>query len=146
MECLTDNKNRTVAEVRHVFSKYNGSLGEKGCVGWMFKRRGMIYIPTTAIGEDELMEIVLENGAEDLKTEEENYEVRTSVEDYTKVLDAIKAKNIEIESSEIEMIPTTFVKLEGKPAEQMLKLAEKLEELEDAQNVWYNFDISPEEI
>jgi YebC/PmpR family DNA-binding regulatory protein len=146
VECLTDNKNRTVAEVRHVFGKYNGNLGEKGCVGWMFKKRGMIIIPQSAVAEDELMEIVLENGAEDMKTEDEQYEVRTTVEDFTKVLDAIKAKNIEPESAEIAMIPSTFIKLTDKYAEQMLKLADKLEELDDVQNVWSNFDISAEEI
>jgi YebC/PmpR family DNA-binding regulatory protein len=145
-ECLTDNKNRTVAEIRHVFSKYNGNLGEKGCVGWMFSKKGMIIIPQSAIDEDELMEIVLDNGAEDMKTEDEQYEVRTTVEDFSKVLEAIKAKNIETESAEIAMLPSTFIKLTGKQAEQMLKLADKLEELEDVQNVWSNFDISPEEI
>lgn len=146
VECLTDNKNRTVADVRHVFGKYNGNLGEKGCVSWMFKRKGLITIPLNAIGEDELMEIVLEVGAEDMTTEDENYEVRTGVEEFTKVCDAIKAKNIEILSSEIAMVPSTYVKLQGKPAEQMLKLADKLEELDDVQNVWSNFDISAEEI
>jgi YebC/PmpR family DNA-binding regulatory protein len=146
VECLTDNKNRTVAEVRHVFGKYNGNLGEKGCVGYLFKRKGMIIIPLDAIGEDELMEIILENGAEDMKTEDETYEITTKVEDFTPVLDALKAKNLEPESAEIAMIATTFVKLTGKPAEQMVKLVEKLEELDDVQNVWSNFDISAEEI
>jgi YebC/PmpR family DNA-binding regulatory protein len=146
VECLTDNRNRTVAEIRHVFSKYNGNLGEKGCVGWMFSKKGMIIIPQSAIEEDELMEIVLDNGAEDMKTEDENYEVSTSVEDFSNVLEAIKSKDIETESAEIAMLPSTFVKLEGKPAEQMLRLVEKLEELDDVRNVWSNFDISVEEI
>lgn len=146
VECLTDNKNRTVAEIRHVFSKYNGNLGEKGCVAWMFSKKGMIIIPESAIEEDELMEIVLDNGAEDMKTEDENYEISTSVEDFSNVLEAINAKNIETESAEIAMIPSTFIKLTGKPAEQMLKLADKLEDLDDVQNVWSNFDISAEEI
>lgn len=146
VECLTDNKNRTVADIRHVFSKYNGNLGEKGCVGWMFSKKGMIIIPQSAIEEDELMEIVLDNGAEDMKTEDENYEVSTSVEDFSNVLEAIKVKDIETESAEIAMVPSTFIKLTGKQAEQMLKLADKLEELDDVQNVWSNFDISAEEI
>jgi YebC/PmpR family DNA-binding regulatory protein len=146
VECLTDNKNRTVAEIRHVFSKYNGNLGEKGCVAWMFSKKGMIIIPQSAIEEDDLMEIVLDNGAEDMKTEDENYEVSTSVEDFSNVLEAIKAKDIETESAEIAMLPSTFIKLTGKQAEQMLKLADKLEELDDVQNVWSNFDISAEEI
>ena len=106
----------------------------------------MIIIPGSAIEEDELMEIVLDNGAEDMKTEDENYEVSTSVEDFSKVLEAIKAKDIEPESAEIAMVPSTFIKLTGKQAEQMLKLADKLEDLDDVQNVWSNFDISAEEI
>jgi YebC/PmpR family DNA-binding regulatory protein len=146
VECLTDNKNRTVAEVRHVFSKYNGNLGESGCVGWMFAKKGMIIIPTSVIEEDELMELVLDNGAEDMKVEEENYEVTTEPADFDKVLQAVKEKELEMVSSEIAKIPSTLVKLEGKQAEQMLKLADKLEELDDVQNVWSNFDISEEEI
>lgn len=146
VETISDNKNRTVAEVRHVFSKYNGNLGENGCVSWMFSRQGMIVIDTGSIGEDELMEVVLENGAEDMKNEDDNYVVTTSVEEYDTVLEAVKQKEIPIESNEIAMIPSTYVKLEGKQAEQMLKLMEKLEELDDVQNVWSNFDISEEEI
>ncbi len=146
VECLTDNKNRTVAEVRHVYSKYNGNLGESGCVAWMFSKKGMIVVSTEAVEEDELMEVVLENGAEDMKTDEGNYEVTTTVEDFDAVLEAVKGKDLTPESSEIAMIPSTYVKLEGKQAEQMLKLAEKLEDLDDVQNVWSNFDISEEEI
>lgn len=146
VEVLTDNKNRTVAEVRHVFSKYNGNLGEKGCVGWMFSRKGLIVIPKGILEEDQLLEIALEAGAEDLKTEEDNYEIITSVEEFDKVLKAVKEKNLKIESAEITMIPSSFVKLEDKQAEQMLRLFEKIEDLDDVQNVWANFDISEEEI
>jgi len=146
VECLTDNKNRTVAEVRHVFGKYNGNLGESGCVSWMFSRKGMIIVSKEAIEEDALMELVLENGAEDMTVEDDNYEVSCPTEEYDKVLTAIKAKNIEPESAEIGKFPSTYVKLEGKHAEQMLKLQDKLEELDDVQNVWSNFDIAPEEI
>jgi len=146
VECLTDNKNRTVAEVRHIFGKYNGNLGEKGCVGWLFSRKGMIIVPRDAVGEDELMELVLEKGAEDMQVEEENYEIYTPVEDFENVLNAIKEKKYPIESSEIGMIPSTYVKLEGKHAEQMLRMTEKLEEMDDVQSVWSNFDISAEEI
>ncbi len=146
VEALSDNKNRTVAEVRHVFGKYNGNLGESGCVSWMFSRRGMIIISQSSIGEDELMELVVENGAEDMKSEDDNYVVTTAVEDYVKVLEAVKDKKIPILSAEVAMIPSTFIKLQGKLAEQMMKLTEKLEELEDIQNVWANFDISAEEI
>ena len=143
-EAMTDNKNRTVSEVRYVFNKYNGNLGEQGCVSWMFTRKGMIIVATSAIGEDELLEIVLENGAEDMKKEGDNYEISTSTEDFDKVHQALKAKNIAIESAEISKIPSTYIKLEGRQAEQMLKLYDKLEELEDIQNVWANFDIADE--
>lgn len=146
VECLTDNKNRTVAEVRHCFGKYAGNLGESGCVAWMFSRKGQILISQEVVEEDELMEVALDNGAEDMKTEEEHFEVSTTVADYHAVLEAIKAKNIEILSSEKAMIPTTYVKLEGKQAQQMLKLFDKLEELDDVQAVWSNFDISEAEI
>lgn len=146
VECLTDNKNRTVAEVRHIFAKYNGNLGEKGCVGWMFSRKGMIIVPQSAVGEDELMELVLEKGAEDIKVSDDNYEISTPVEDFDNVLSAIKEKKYPIVSSEIAMIPSTYVKLEGKHAEQMLKMTDKLEEMDDVQNVWSNFDISEEDI
>lgn len=144
VETLTDNKNRTVAEVRHCFGKYNGNLGESGCVAWMFTKKGVIIIAADAVEEDELMELVLENGAEDMKLDEGLFEVTTAPEDFDPVLQAVKAKDIPTESAEISMIPSTYVKLEGKQAEQMLKLAEKLEELDDVQNTFFNFDISEE--
>lgn len=146
VETLTDNKNRTIAEIRHTFSKYNGNLGEPGCVGWMFLKKGLIIVAKSSIEEDDLMEIVLESGAEDMKSEEDIYDITTSVEDFDAVLESIRSKNITIESSEISMIPSTYIKLEGKQAEQMLRLIEKIEELDDVQNVWANFDISNEEI
>jgi YebC/PmpR family DNA-binding regulatory protein len=146
VECMTDNKNRTVSEVRHVFAKYNGNLGEQGCVSWMFSRRGIIQVPVEAIGEDALMEIVLESGAEDMTKEGKTYEIRTSVEDFDKVKVFLEAKKIPIESAEISRIPSTYIKLEGKHAEQMLRLFDKLEELDDVQNVWANFDISDDDI
>jgi len=146
VETLTDNRNRTVAEVRHTFSKYNGNLGEQGCVGWMFSRKGVILVPKDEIEEDELMELVLENGAEDMKLDDDVYEITTSTEDFHKVLEAIKEKGINVESSELSMVPSSYVKLQGKQAEQMLKLIEKLEDLDDVQNVWANFDISEQEI
>ncbi len=145
-DAMTDNKNRTVSEVRHVFSKYNGNLGETGCVSWMFTRKGVILVPQSAIGEDELMEIVVENGAEDMTKEGANYEVTTATEDFDRVHEALKARKIPVESAEIAKVPSTYIKLEGKPAEQMLKLYEKLEELDDIQNVWANFDISDEDM
>jgi YebC/PmpR family DNA-binding regulatory protein len=145
-DAMTDNKNRTVSEVRHVFSKYNGNLGESGCVSWMFTRKGVILVPQSAIGEDELMEIVVENGAEDMVKEGAAYEITTATEDFDKVHEALKARKLPVESAEIAKVPSTYIKLEGKHAEQMLRLYEKLEELDDIQNVWANFDISDEEI
>ncbi len=146
IETLTDNKNRTVAEVRHVFDKYNGKLGENGCVGYLFSRIGLIVIPVVNIDEEELMDLVLENGADDLKTEDDNYEVFTSVKEFHNVLNAIKEKQIEFISAEMSMLPSTSAKIEGKQAHSMLKLYEKLEDLDDVQNVWSNFDISDEDI
>lgn len=146
IETLTDNKNRTVAEIRHTFDKYNGKLGEQGCVAYLFSRNGLIIIPTSNIDEEELMDLVLENGADDLKTEGDNFEVYTGVKEFDAVLTAIKEKEIEFVSAEISMIPSTSVKLEGKHAHSMLKLYEKLEDLDDVQNVWSNFDISDEDI
>jgi len=146
VETITDNKNRTVAEVRHVFAKYNGNLGENGCVAWMFSRQGMIIIEKSAIQEDDLLELVLENGAEDLKVEDENYMVSTSIEDFENVSKAINEQNLPVISAELAMIPSTNVKLEGKQAQQMLKLTDKLEELDDVSNVWSNFDIDEAEI
>ena len=146
VETLTDNKNRTVAEVRHTFDKYAGRLGEQGCVGWMFSRKGLILVGKDAIGEDELMELVLENGAEDMTVEEESYEITTDIKDFHVVLSAIKENKIEVLSGELSMIPSTLVKLEGKQAHQMLKLVEKIEDLDDVQNVWSNFDISEEDV
>jgi len=145
-DAMTDNKNRTVSEVRHVFEKYNGNLGQQGCVSWMFARKGVILVPQSAIGEDELMEIIIENGAEDMVKEGSSYEITTATEDFDKVHQALKAKKIPVESAEIAKVPSTYIKLEGKQAEQMLRLYEKLEELDDIQNVWANFDIADEEI
>jgi YebC/PmpR family DNA-binding regulatory protein len=145
VETLSDNKNRTVSEVRHTFAKYNGNLGESNCVGWMFSRKGLIVIEKEAIAEDALMELALESGAEDIKTEEDSYEVITAPDDLISVNDAIKAAGIEPFSSEISMIPNNTIHLEGKHAEQALKLLEKLEELDDTQYVWSNADIDEEE-
>lgn len=146
VETLTDNKNRTVSEIRHVFDKYNGNLGDKGCVNWMFSRKGLVIISKKEIEEDELMEIALESEAEDMKLEDENYEIFTTIQGFDTVLNAIKSKDIKVESAEISMIPSTYIRLEGKQAQQMLKLSDKIEELDDVQNVWSNFDISDEEI
>jgi YebC/PmpR family DNA-binding regulatory protein len=146
VETLTDNKNRTVAEVRHCFGKYGGNLGESGCVAWMFSRNGVILVSKDVIEEDELMELALENGAEDMKTEDDHFEITCTPEDFEAVLQALKDKNLEVLSAEIAKVPSTYIKLEGKQSQSMLKLSDRLEDLDDVQNVWFNFDISEEEI
>ncbi len=144
VDCLTDNKNRTVAEIRFTFGKHNGNLGESGCVGWMFSKKGMIIINKDKTTEDELMEIVLESGGDDIRDEEDSFVVVTSVEDFSNVAEAIKKNDIEWETSEITMVPSTYVKLDEKQGLQTLKLLDKLEELDDVQNVWSNFDMDAE--
>ncbi|MFW6131119.1 MAG: YebC/PmpR family DNA-binding transcriptional regulator [Candidatus Aminicenantaceae bacterium] len=146
VEALTDNKNRTVSELRNIFSKNGGNLGESGCVAWMFDRKGYIVIEKSEASEDELLEIILEAGAEDLKEDGSNYEIFTSPENYEKVVNALKKNNIELAASNLGYIPQNYVKLEGKQAHQLLRLIESLEEHDDVQNVWANFDIDEEEI
>ena len=141
VEVLTDNKNRTVAEVRHVFSKHNGSLGEVGCVGWMFTRKGYIEVEKGKIGEDEMIEKALEAGADDVQTSEDVYEIYTEFTELENVRSALESAGIEMSSAEPTMIPQNTIKLEGKHAEQMLKLYEGLEDLDDVSHVYANFDI-----
>jgi YebC/PmpR family DNA-binding regulatory protein len=142
---LTDNRNRTVAEVRHIFSKNGGNLGESGCVGWMFDRRGYFVVEKSAVDEDKLLEVALGTGAEDIRDDAENFEIFSSPEDFDKVKAALEAAGIPLVASEISMVPQNYVKLEGKNAQTMLKLMEALEEHEDVQNVWANFDIDAAE-
>ncbi len=144
VETMTDSRNRTVSEVRHVFTRYNGNLGENGCVGWMFNERGVIFVPKGAADEDKLMEVGLDAGIEEITDQGEQWEVQTGADKLDAVKRALVAANIEIGEAKFEKIPTTTVKLEGKPAETMLKLYEALEDLEDVQNVWANFDIPDE--
>jgi len=145
VETATDNKNRTVSEIRHAFDKYHGRLGEKGCVGWMFSKKGLIIILKETIAEDELMEIIIEAGAEDLRLEDENYEILTEPADFDNVLKAIKEKGIDPEFAKLSMVPANYITLKGDESKQMLTLLEKLEELDDTQNVWTNCDFSTEE-
>jgi YebC/PmpR family DNA-binding regulatory protein len=146
IETLTDNKNRTVSEVRHIFSKHGGNLGESGSVAWIFQRKGYIVVERSQASEDELMDIILEAGAEDMKEDGDNYEIFTSPEDYEAVDQALKDKGIETAVSTLSMVPQNTVQLEGKKAEQCLKLMDALEDQDDAQHVWANFDIDEEEI
>ncbi len=143
----TDNRNRTVSEIRHMFSKNGGNMGAEGSVGWMFERKGQIIIDgEKAPAEDDLMTIVLEAGAEDLKREGDNWEVISAPENHIAVLEAIQKAGIPTESADVAMIPKNLMKLEGKNASGMLRLSEALEEHEDVQNVYSNFDIDEKEL
>lgn len=143
---LTDNRNRTVAEIRHILSKNGGNLGESGSVGWMFQRKGYFVVEKAAAEEDKLMEIALSAGADDMSDDGENFEIFSSPESFDAVKNALDAAKINLAASEISMVPQNYVKLEGKSAQTMLKLMEALEEHEDVQNVWANFDIDEAEM
>jgi len=146
VEALTDNKNRTVSELRHIFSKNNGNIGESGCVAWMFSRKGYVVVEKSKASEDDLLDIILEAGAEDLREDGSNYEIITLPENYEAVVKALNDNNIEVDASNLGYIPQNYVKLEGKQAHQLLRLMEELEDHDDVQNVWANFDIDEEEI
>lgn len=146
VEALTDNKNRTVAEVRHIFDKYGGNLGESGCVAWMFDKKGVIILPAKNLTEDEVMELGLEAGAQDVVHDGELFEITTEVADFETVRKAIEDKGWMIEEAELAMVPQNTVKLEGKKAEQMLKMMDALDDNDDLQKVSANFDISEEEM
>jgi YebC/PmpR family DNA-binding regulatory protein len=146
VEALSDNKNRTISELRHIFTKNGGRIGESGCVAWMFKRKGYLVIDKSKAGEDQLLDIALASGAEDLRDDGSNWEIFTPPENYEAVVEALKQNKIEIDTSNLGYIPQNYIKLEGKPAQQLLRLMEELEDHDDVQNVWANFDISEEEI
>ncbi len=142
----TDNRNRTVSDIRHVFSKNGGNLGEQGSVSWMFERKSQIIIDGEKAKEDDLMNLVLESGADDLRGEGGNWEILSAPEVHETVLNAVKKAGITPESAEIAMVPKNLMKLEGKNASGMLKLTEALEENDDVQNVYSNFDIDESEL
>ena len=142
VDSVTDNRNRTVAEIRHIFSKNGGNLAAAGAVGWIFEKKGYIVVERRAKPEDELFEIVTEAGAEDLRDDEDNFEIITAPEEFDTVLDAVKKAGIEPQVAEVEMVPKEYKKLEGNEAKQMLKLMEALEDHDDVQKVSANFDIS----
>jgi YebC/PmpR family DNA-binding regulatory protein len=145
LEVMTDNKNRTVAEIRSIFAKNGGSLGETGCVNWMFEKKGLIAVPKETVGEDELMAVALDAGAEDFKVVENAFEILTSPEDFERIKKAIQDKHITPAVAQISMIPQSTVKLADNKARQMLKLMDLLEDHDDVQEVYSNFDI-PDEI
>lgn len=145
LNILTDNKNRTLSDIRYIFSKNGGSLGEAGCVAWMFEKKGHILVEEGKVEEDELIMLALEAGAEDVRKDGSTYEIITQIKDFEIVKKVLEDRQIELSVAEITMLPQTTIKLEGKQAHQMLKLIETLEEHDDVQNVYANFDI-PEEV
>lgn len=138
----TDNKNRTAADLRHVFDKAGGNLGTNGCVSYLFNKKGVIVIDKTKtnLSEDELMLLALDNGAEDFQSEEECYEITTNPADFTTVREALEKENIEFEQAEVQMIPTTYIELDEKTSERMQKLIDNLEDLDDVMDVYHNWD------
>jgi YebC/PmpR family DNA-binding regulatory protein len=147
LEVLTDNRNRTVPEIRHIMTKYGGNLGEAGCVSWMFSKKGYILVEKTRIDEDTLMSVALDAGAEDMRNDpkEDNYEIITTPEDINKVKTSIEASGISVSLAEITMLPKSYVSVDEKAAEQMMRLIEALEDHDDVQNVYTNVDI-PDEV
>jgi len=141
VELSTDNRNRTVSEIRHAFSKNGGNLGEAGSVAWMFHKKGDIVVPKAAIKEDDLMNVVLENGGDDLKDDGDNWEVITDPAAYEAVLEAVKKAGVTPAASEVAMIPQNYIKLEGAHANTMIRLIEALEDHDDVQHVYSNFDV-----
>jgi len=146
VKVATDNRNRTVSEIRHVFSKNGGNLGELGSVAWMFERKSHILIAMDKAGEEQLMNIVLDAGADDLRGEGEHWEVISPPEAHDAVLDALHKAKIPTEGGEVAMLPKNLIRLEGKNAAAMLRLSEALEEHDDVQNVYSNFDIDEKEL
>jgi YebC/PmpR family DNA-binding regulatory protein len=146
VETLTDNRNRTVAEIRYIFSKNGGNLGETGSVQWMFERRGYIGVPSGSVSEETLMEVVLDAGADDLQTEGDTLAVYTPFENFEQVRQELEASNIPTESSQITMLPQNSLRVEGKMAGKMLKLMDALEDHDDVQQVYANFDIEEQEM
>ncbi|MBQ2916828.1 MAG: YebC/PmpR family DNA-binding transcriptional regulator [Clostridia bacterium] len=138
----TDNKNRTAADVRHVFDKAGGNLGTSGCVSYLFNKKGIIVIDKTkvSLSEDDLMLLAIDNGAEDFASEEECYEITTDPSDFTAVREALEKENIEFVQAEVQMVPTTYVELDEKGTERMQKLIDNLEDLDDVMDVYHNWD------
>ena len=147
LEVMTDNKTRTIAELRHIMGKHNGNIAETGSVAWVFDKKGYMLVDKKECGEDKLMTIALDAGAEDVKNDpgEENYEVITAPEDLGNVKDFLEKENIKLNMSEVTMLPKNYVKLDSKDAQKMLKLMDALEEHDDIQNVYANFDM-PDEV
>jgi len=144
LEIMTDNRNRTAGEIRHIFSRYGGSLGETGCVAWMFDQKGLFIVEKSDnnINEDDLMLIALEAGVEDFKTEDDSYEITTAPADFYKVKEVLEDKGLRLAMAEITMVPQTTINLSGNDADMMVKLLETLEDHDDVQNVYTNFELN----
>lgn len=146
VEAMTDNRNRTAAEMRHIFSKHGGNMGESGCVSWMFHKKGLVLIDKAPeLSEEDLLAIVLEAGAEDMDSEGEQYEVTCAPDDFEGLLNAMEKAGIKWDSAEISMIPETTIALDGDDAAKLIRLVDALEEQDDVQNVYGNFDVPDEE-
>jgi YebC/PmpR family DNA-binding regulatory protein len=143
---MTDNKNRAVADIRHLFSKYNGNLGETGCVNWMFNKKGFASVEKSAAEEETLYDVALDAGADDISDTGDAYEILIAPEDIEKLREALEVKKIVYNQLEVQMVPQTNVTLTGKQAQQALKLLDALEELDDVQSISSNFDISDEDM
>ncbi|HHW42922.1 YebC/PmpR family DNA-binding transcriptional regulator [Desulfofundulus thermobenzoicus] len=141
LEIMTDNRNRTAGEIRHLFSRYGGNLGESGCVSWMFEKKGLIVVDRDGLDEDELMLAALEAGAEDMRTEDESFEIITAPAEFEQVRSALVEKGIPVSEAEVTMVPQSTVKLTGKEAEQMMRLMDALEDHDDVQEVYANFEL-----
>jgi YebC/PmpR family DNA-binding regulatory protein len=146
IDVLTDNKNRTVGEIRHMLGKYNGNLAAENSVAWMFSRKGQIVVEKKTIDEEKLLNAALDAGADDMNDDGSAWEIVTAPESFETVRDAVKGLGIELASAEIAMVPQNYVKLTGKDAQQMLKLFEAIDDHDDVQHVWANFDIEEKEI
>ncbi|MDR3611810.1 MAG: YebC/PmpR family DNA-binding transcriptional regulator [Ignavibacteriaceae bacterium] len=140
VDVATDNKNRTVAEVRHIFSKHGGGMGESGSVAWMFNKKGVITIPNQGKTEDEIMEIILDAGADDMQTEEDFFEVQTSIESFETVRKALLDKKITVENASLQWVAKNNIPIKGEDAEKVIRLIETLEDNDDVQNVFTNAD------
>jgi YebC/PmpR family DNA-binding regulatory protein len=145
VKTLTDNKNRTAPEIRHTFTKFSGNLGEVGSVGWMFDRKGIIQVEAARVDEDELLGLALDAGAADLRRADAVFEITAAPHDLEEVRRALEGRGVPIQSAEVTYVPQSTVRLEGKDAQQVLRLVEGLEELDDVQHVYANFDI-PDEV
>ncbi len=146
VETMTDNKNRTVADIRHYFAKSNGNLGESGCVAWMFDKRGVIVVDAEGVDEEELMDLAIEAGAEDVVEEETTFQILTAPEDFSEVVDSLEKSGLKMAEASISMVPKNTVEVtEEKPARALIKLLDNLEDHDDVQKVHANFDI-PDEI